>query len=117
MEYTPIEVACGPSNIWVVGKVVDKTFLSEAGDDNIEVKDILDVFKHFLLKDKTLIPFLGLDKEDKKPANPKGKKSLSKKTVVKDEFNEYGDKIIPDPFEIRIPKDEFADIILNHPYL
>ena len=78
-------MACGPSNIWVVGRVVDKTFLGEAGEDNIEVKDILDVFKHFLLKDKTLVPFLGLDKEDKKPANPKGKKSMiSKKTVVKD---------------------------------
>ena len=64
---------------------MDKTFLGEAGEDNIEVKDILDVFKHFLLKDKTLVPFLGLDKEDKKPVTLKGKKSIvSKKTVIKD---------------------------------
>jgi hypothetical protein len=85
VEYTPIEVACGPSNIWVIGRVVDKTFLGEAGDDNTDVKDILDVFKQFLLKDKTLVPFLGLDKEYDKQVNTKGKKSTSsKKTVVKD---------------------------------
>ena len=64
---------------------MDKTFLGEAGEDNSDVKDILDVFKHFLLKDKTLIPFLELDKPDTKPVTTKGKKAMaSKKTVVKD---------------------------------
>lgn len=61
IEYVPIEVACGPSNIWAIGRIAETTFVGEAFEDNNEVKEILNAFKIHLLKDKTLIKFLGLN--------------------------------------------------------
>ena len=72
-EYTPIEVACGPTNFWVIGRVHDNTFLSEAFEDNNEVKEILEKLRDVLLRERTLTNFFYLNEKDKKTSIRKTK--------------------------------------------
>lgn len=51
-----------------------------------------------------------LHKEEKK-----NKKTMNKKSakVEEDQYDQYGEKVHPDPYEIKIPKSDFEDIVMN----